>query len=215
HGGSEAQNGLPDSILSIELSSISYLEPRVDKHNLLRGGISVSRISSLRPTGGGMYKGGDSGADELPLPPIDLPTVESSGYVAELNPKEDPKEYEDDETEDGPVDYPMDGRDDGDDDDGDSSGDDADDKDEDEDDEEEEEHLAPADFVIIIPTVEIVSPPEGTEPVIPPPSTDTTTTGAKITIWLQATISLLLEVGERLARCTTIITTYLTITTLY
>nr|GFA63604.1 hypothetical protein [Tanacetum cinerariifolium] len=112
----------------------------------------------------------------------------------------DPKEYEDDETEDGPVDYPMDGRDDGDDDDGDSSGDDADDKDEDEEDEEEEEHLAPADFVIIIPTVELVSPPEGTEPVIPPPSTDTTTTGAKITVWLQAAISLLPEAGERLAR---------------
>nr|GFA62410.1 hypothetical protein [Tanacetum cinerariifolium] len=64
---SEAQNGLPDSILSIglalELSSISYLKPRVDKHNLLRGGISVLRISSLQSTGAGMYRGGGSGGD--------------------------------------------------------------------------------------------------------------------------------------------------------
>nr|GEX46081.1 hypothetical protein [Tanacetum cinerariifolium] len=75
---------------------------------------------------------------------------------------EDPQEYEDDETEDGPVDYPMDGGDDGDDDDDDSSGDDADDEDEDE--EEEEEHLALADSAVIIPTDELVSPPEGTEP---------------------------------------------------
>nr|GEX77541.1 hypothetical protein [Tanacetum cinerariifolium] len=36
----------------------------------------------------------------------------------------------------------------------------------------------------------LVSPPEGTEPVIPPPSTDTTTTGARITVRLQAAISL-------------------------
>ncbi|GKG64593.1 hypothetical protein Tco_0661633, partial [Tanacetum coccineum] len=70
-------------------------------------------------------------------------------------------EYEDDETEDGSVDYPMDGGDDGDD-------DDADDKDEDEE-EEEEEHPASADSAVVIPTVEPDSPPEGTEPVIPPP----------------------------------------------
>nr|GEU46027.1 hypothetical protein [Tanacetum cinerariifolium] len=78
------------------------------------------------------------------------------------------------------VDYPMDEGDNGDDDDGDSSGDDADD--------EEEEHLASTDSVVVVPTVKPVSPPEGTEPVIPPPSTDITTTGARIT--------------ERLARCT-------------
>nr|GEY90277.1 hypothetical protein [Tanacetum cinerariifolium] len=159
---------------------------------------------------------------EQPLPLVDLPTAESPGYVAES----DPKEYEDDETEDGSVDYPIDGGDDGDDDDDDSSGDDADDEDEDEE-EEEEEHLALADFAVVIPTVELVSPPEGTEPVIPPPFTDTTTTGAKITVWLQVAISLPPEaeverllamptpppssltslsppsVGERLARCTT------------
>ncbi|GKF48657.1 hypothetical protein Tco_0141908, partial [Tanacetum coccineum] len=137
--------------------------------------------------------------EEQPLPPVDSPTAESPGYVTESDPEEDPEEYEDDETKDGPVDYPMDGGDDGDDDDGDSSGDDgdssgddgdssrddADDEDEDEEDEEEgeeEEHLALADSAVVVPTVEPVSPPEGTEPVIPPPSTDITTTGARITV---------------------------------
>ncbi|GKE36651.1 hypothetical protein Tco_1460056, partial [Tanacetum coccineum] len=146
------------------------------------------------------------------------------GYVAESDPKEDLEEYEDDETEDGPVDYPMDEGDDGDDDDGDSSGDDADDEDKDE---EEEEHLASADSAIVVPTIEPVSPPEGTKPVIPPPSTGMSTTGARITVRLQASISLLPKAeverllamttpspsppislsppfaGERLARCTT------------
>ncbi|GKC32164.1 hypothetical protein Tco_1039458, partial [Tanacetum coccineum] len=112
--------------------------------------------------------------EEQPLPPVDSPTAESPGYVAESDPEEDPEEYEDDETEDGPVDYPMDGGEDGDDDDGDSSRDDADDEDEDEgdeddEDEEEDEHLALADSAVVVPTVELVSPPEGTEPVIPPP----------------------------------------------
>nr|GFA37508.1 hypothetical protein [Tanacetum cinerariifolium] len=83
------------------------------------------------------------------------------------------------------VDYPVDGGDDGDDDDGDSSGDDADD----EDDEEEEEHLAPVDYAIVIPTDELVSLPEGIEPVIPSPFTDTATIGARITVRLQADIS--------------------------
>ncbi|GJR46491.1 reverse transcriptase domain-containing protein [Tanacetum coccineum] len=164
--------------------------------------------------------------EEQPLPPVDLPTAESPGYVAESDPEEDPEEYEDDETKDGPVDYPMDGGDDGDDDAGDSSEDDTDDKDDDEEDDEEEENLALADSVVVVPTVEPVSPSEGTEPVIPPPSTDIATTGARITVWFQASISLPLEVeverllamptpspsppislsppssGERLARCT-------------
>nr|GEV71516.1 reverse transcriptase domain-containing protein [Tanacetum cinerariifolium] len=161
--------------------------------------------------------------EEKPLPHVVSPTAESPEYVAESNPEEGPEEYEDDETEDGSVDYPIDGEDDGDGDNDDSSGDDAEDEDEDE--EEEEEHLAPADIAIIIPTIELVSPPKGTEPVIPPPSTDTTTTGARITVRLQATISLPPEAeverllamptplpsplasllppsaGERLARC--------------
>ncbi|GKD79932.1 hypothetical protein Tco_1342553, partial [Tanacetum coccineum] len=134
---------------------------------------------------------------------------------------------EDDETEDGPVDYPMDKGDDGDDDYGDSSLDCADDEDEEEEDEEEEEeNLALTDSAVVVPTVEPVSPPEGTEPVIPPSSTNIYTTGARITVLLQASISLPLEAeverllamptpppspltslsppsaGKRLARCT-------------
>ncbi|GKG59899.1 hypothetical protein Tco_0607527, partial [Tanacetum coccineum] len=78
----------------------------------------------------------------------------SPGYFTELDPEEDPEEYEDDDTEDGSVYYPMDEGDDG---------DDTDDEDEDEEDgEEEEEHPAPADSVVVIPTVEPDSPPEGT-----------------------------------------------------
>nr|GEV11796.1 putative reverse transcriptase domain-containing protein [Tanacetum cinerariifolium] len=128
-------------------------------------------------------------AEEQPLPPVVSPTAESPGYVAESDPEEDPKEYKEDEAEDGPVDYPMDGGDDGDDDDGDSSGYDVDEDEEDEE-EEEDEHLASADSTIIIPTDELVSPPNGTEPTIPPPPTDTTTTGAGITIRPQTSISL-------------------------
>ncbi|GKG45169.1 hypothetical protein Tco_0495247, partial [Tanacetum coccineum] len=91
--------------------------------------------------------------------PVVSPTTESPGYVVES----DPEEYESDKTEAGPVDYPMDGGEDGDDDDGGSHGDDADDEDEDEEGEdeegEEEEHLAPADSAVVVPTVELVSPP--------------------------------------------------------
>nr|GEY52061.1 hypothetical protein [Tanacetum cinerariifolium] len=35
--------------------------PRANKHDFLRGGNSVSGISSIRSTGGGMYRGGGSG----------------------------------------------------------------------------------------------------------------------------------------------------------
>nr|GEY86533.1 hypothetical protein [Tanacetum cinerariifolium] len=131
-------------------------------------------------------------AEEQPLPLIDLPTAELLGYVAESDPEEDPEEYKDDETEDGPVDYPMDG---GDDDDGDSSGDDANDEDED----EEQEHLGSANSAIVILTVELVSPPEGTEPVIPPPSTNTTTTGARIiTLRMASTQALIVAITAAL-----------------
>nr|GEV72338.1 putative polyprotein [Tanacetum cinerariifolium] len=126
-------------------------------------------------------------AEEKPLPPVDSPTAESPGYVAESN----PEEYKDDESEDGPVDYPMDRGDDGDDDDGDSSRDDAEDEDADEEEEEEEEeHLALADSAIVIPTVELVTQPKGTEPIIPPPSIDIATIEARITVRLQDSISL-------------------------
>nr|GEU49404.1 putative reverse transcriptase domain-containing protein [Tanacetum cinerariifolium] len=120
-------------------------------------------------------------AEEQPLPLVVSPTADSPEYVAKSDPEEDPKEYKDDETKDGPVNYPMDEGDDGDDDDGDPSGDDANDDDEDE---EEEEHLASTDSAVVIPTNELVSPPEGTELVIPPPSTDTATTRARITVRL-------------------------------
>nr|GEY86722.1 hypothetical protein [Tanacetum cinerariifolium] len=111
-------------------------------------------------------------AKEKPLPPIVSPTTKSPGFVAESN----PEEYEDDETKDG---------DDGDDDHGDSSRDNTDNEDEDEEDrDEEEEHLASADSAIVIPTDEHVAPPKGIEPIIPPPSTNTATTEARITIRL-------------------------------
>ncbi|GKD75070.1 hypothetical protein Tco_1333352, partial [Tanacetum coccineum] len=83
--------------------------------------------------------------------------------------------------------YPINGGDGGDDDDGDSSRDDANDEDEDE--EEEEEHLALAESVVVLRTDEPVSPPEGTKPVIPPPSTDITIR-ARINVRPQAFISL-------------------------
>nr|GEX84619.1 hypothetical protein [Tanacetum cinerariifolium] len=123
-------------------------------------------------------------AEEQPLLPVISPIAESPGYVAESDLEEDLEEYEDDEIEDDLVDHPMNEGDDGDDDDGDSSRYDANDEDKDEGDEEEkgEEHLALADFAVVIPINELVSPPEGTEPIIPPPSTDTATTGARITI---------------------------------
>nr|GEW54603.1 hypothetical protein [Tanacetum cinerariifolium] len=104
--------------------------------------------------------------EEKPLPPLVSPTAESLKYVAESNPEEDPEEYEDDETEDG-----------------------QDEDEEDNKEEKEEEHLAPADSAVVIPIDKLVSPPEGTEPIMPPPSTDTTTTGARITVRLQAAIS--------------------------
>ncbi|GJW80345.1 hypothetical protein Tco_0144320 [Tanacetum coccineum] len=143
-------------------------------------------------------------AEEQPLPPVDSLTAESPGYVTESDPEEDLEEYEDDKTEDGPVDYLMDGGDDGDNDDGDSSRDNTNNEDEDEDeDEEEEEHLALADSAVVVPTNEPISLPEGTEPVIPPPSTNITI-GDRITVWPQAFISLLPEAEvKRLLTMTT------------
>ncbi|GJV14010.1 hypothetical protein Tco_1359333 [Tanacetum coccineum] len=121
-------------------------------------------------------------AEEQPLPLIDSPTAESPRYVTESDLEEDPEEYKDDETEDGPVDYLMDGGDDRDDDDSDSSRDDANDEDEDDkDEEEEEEHLASADSAIVVLVDEPLFPPEGTELVIPPPSTNIIL-GARITV---------------------------------
>nr|GEW74911.1 reverse transcriptase domain-containing protein [Tanacetum cinerariifolium] len=50
-------------------------------------------------------------------------------------------------------------------------------------------HLVLADSAAVLPTDELVSPPEGTKLVMPPPSTNTDTTGARITVRLQAVIS--------------------------
>ncbi|GJQ92531.1 hypothetical protein Tco_0003670 [Tanacetum coccineum] len=130
--------------------------------------------------------------------------LESPRYVTESDPEEDPEEYEDDETKDSPVDYPMDGGDDGHDDDGDSTRDGVDDDDEDEEEEEEEEHPVLADSDVVIPTIEPDYPPEGTKPVVPLPSTDISTTGSRITVRLQAFISLPPEAEvERLLGMTT------------
>ncbi|GKG54147.1 hypothetical protein Tco_0557670, partial [Tanacetum coccineum] len=78
-----------------------------------------------------------------------------------------------------------------------------DDDDKDEEDEEEEEHLAPADSTIAVPVDESVFPPKGTEPVIPPPSTNITI-GARISVRPQNSISLPPEAEvERLLTMTT------------
>nr|GFB26569.1 hypothetical protein [Tanacetum cinerariifolium] len=79
--------------------------------------------------------------------------------------------------------------------------------DEDEEDEEMEEHLASADSTVVVPTIDPVSPPEGTEPVISPPSTDIATTEARITVRLQASISLSPEAEVHDPICTFIATT--------
>ncbi|GJZ06483.1 hypothetical protein Tco_0540276 [Tanacetum coccineum] len=114
--------------------------------------------------------------EEQPLPPIDSPTAESPGYVTESDPEEDPEE---DDANDGDEDE------------------------EDEEDEEEEKHLALADSTTVIPVDEPVFPPEGTEPIIPPPSTDITI-GARITIRPQASVTLPPEAKvERLLTMTT------------
>nr|GEX16049.1 putative reverse transcriptase domain-containing protein [Tanacetum cinerariifolium] len=131
------------------------------------------------------------GYDGLPMLPVASPLPD---YILG---------YDDDETEDGPVDYPMDEGDDGDDDDDDSSGGDADDKDEDED--EEEEHLALADSTVVIPTNELVSSPEGTEPatISLPPEAEVERLLAMPTPSPSPLTSLSPpSAGERLARCT-------------
>ncbi|GJX95194.1 hypothetical protein Tco_0349780 [Tanacetum coccineum] len=98
-------------------------------------------------------------AKEQPLPAAVSPTVDSPGYVLELDPEED----NDEDPEEDPAYYPTDGGDDGDDED-ESSDDDEDDVDI-EGDEEEEEHLAPADSIAIsLPAVDQASSAEETEP---------------------------------------------------
>ncbi|GKG15009.1 hypothetical protein Tco_0354609, partial [Tanacetum coccineum] len=68
---------------------------------------------------------------------------------------------------------------------------------------EKEEHLALADSTIVVLVNELVFPLEGTEPIIPPPSTDITI-GAMITVRSQTSISLPPEADvERLLAMTT------------
>ncbi|GKA61415.1 putative reverse transcriptase domain-containing protein, partial [Tanacetum coccineum] len=76
-------------------------------------------------------------AEEQPLPPVDSPTAESPGYIAESDPEEDP-EYEDMEKDDEDEDEDME-KDDEDED------EDMEKDDEDEEEEEEEKHIASAD----------------------------------------------------------------------
>ncbi|GKF80574.1 hypothetical protein Tco_0239176, partial [Tanacetum coccineum] len=69
--------------------------------------------------------------------------------------------------------------------------------------EDEEADLAPADSAIVVPVDELVFPPEGTEPIIPPPSTNITI-GVRITVRPQTSISLPPEAEvERLLAMTT------------
>nr|GEX88674.1 hypothetical protein [Tanacetum cinerariifolium] len=134
--------------------------------------------------------------DSEPGWPVAPPSPE---YIPGLKEPQRPAVPQEEDEQDGSIDYPIDGGDDRDDDEGDSSGDEVDDEDDEdeedeegEEDEEEEEgeHLALANFANVVPTVKPISPPEGTEPVIPPPSTDTTTTRARSNVRLQASTSL-------------------------
>nr|GEW20140.1 putative reverse transcriptase domain-containing protein [Tanacetum cinerariifolium] len=117
-------------------------------------------------------------AEEQPLPHVVSPTAESPEYVAESDPEEDLDE------------------------------DDANDEDEDEEDkeeEEEEEHFVLADSTIVIPTDELVSPPEGTKPaaISLPPEAKVKRHLAMPTPPPSPLASLLPPFpGERLARCT-------------
>ncbi|GKF20603.1 hypothetical protein Tco_0069241, partial [Tanacetum coccineum] len=156
------------------------------------------------------------GADDEEISEGGIPRVIVLGYDAhdpdyvpepiypEYIPLEDEHEFPAEEQPLPPIDSPTaESPGYGDDDDDDSFGDDIDDEDEDDEDEEEEEHLALADSAVVVPADKPVSPPEGTEPIIPPPSTDITIR-ARITVRPQASISLPLEAEvERLLAMTT------------
>ncbi|GJV19885.1 hypothetical protein Tco_1368905, partial [Tanacetum coccineum] len=146
------------------------------------------------------------GYDGIPMQPAHDPDYVPEPIYPKYIPLEDEHELPAEEQPLPPIDSKLLSHpgDDGDDNDGDSFGDDVDDEDVDEDEEDEEEHVAPADSAAVIPTVKLVSSLEGTKPVIPPPSTDISTTGARITVRLQASISLPPEAKvERLLAMTT------------
>ncbi|GJX05827.1 hypothetical protein Tco_0193759 [Tanacetum coccineum] len=130
-------------------------------------------------------------AEEQPLPAAASPTVDSSGYVPESDPKEDPKE----DDEEDPADYPTDGGDDGDDED--ESSNDDEDVVEDKDDEEEEEHLAPADSTTVAflaidhaPSAKETEPFETDESATIPPPHPAYRVTARISIRPQTPVSL-------------------------
>nr|GEU97229.1 putative reverse transcriptase domain-containing protein [Tanacetum cinerariifolium] len=99
-------------------------------------------------------------AEEQPLPVAVSPTVDSLGYITELDLEEDPEEEDNEDPKEDPADYPLD-RDDKEKEE--SSKDDVDDEEEDEGEDEEEDHLAPTDSV----PPPIPSPPLPTSPTHP------------------------------------------------
>ncbi|GKB63525.1 hypothetical protein Tco_0919711 [Tanacetum coccineum] len=126
---------------------------------------------------GGIPRAHDPDYVPEPIYPEYIPLEDKHEFPTKEQPlppsasEEDPEEYEDDETEDGP------------------------------DEDKEEEHLALADSDVVVPTDEPISPPEGTELVIPPPSTDITI-GARISVRPQTVnIPFTRGRGERLVRC--------------
>ncbi|GKF56233.1 hypothetical protein Tco_0166573 [Tanacetum coccineum] len=72
--------------LAVELSPISYLEPIVDKYNLLRGGCSDSGISSLWLTGDGMDRDGGSGGSDTQMMVVKV--VNGAVHLARRSPAE-------------------------------------------------------------------------------------------------------------------------------
>nr|GEW53360.1 hypothetical protein [Tanacetum cinerariifolium] len=119
------------------------------------------------------------------------PIAQSPEYIPESDFEAHPEDDDDEDLEEDPVDYPADGGDDGDDEE-ESSEDDKDDEDEDMDaeaDEEEEEHPAPADSVVVAPTVtdqapsvEETKPFETDESAATPPPHPAYRTTARISI---------------------------------
>ncbi|GKC24604.1 hypothetical protein Tco_1026754 [Tanacetum coccineum] len=113
------------------------------------------------------------GYDGLPIQPAHDPDYVQEPIYLEYIPLEDEHEFPTEEQLLPPVDSPT-------------AEMNTNDEDEDKED-EEEEHLAPADSVIVVPVDEPMFPPEGTKPVILPPSTNITV-GAMITVRPQTSI---------------------------
>nr|GFC86408.1 hypothetical protein [Tanacetum cinerariifolium] len=93
--------------------------------------------------------------EHLMLPEmLEDPYVESPEYVPESDFEAHPEDDDDEDPEEDPVDYPVDGGDDGDDEEESSEDEEDDEMDvEADEEEEEEEHPAPADSIVVAPTV--------------------------------------------------------------